>query len=66
MLQHMLLYLLCMLCIAIIIISIDGVSEGAAEHPFFGSRRSVVEELRSLPGFDSGLVSRRDFWEPPI
>ena len=55
-----------MLCIAIIIIIIDGVSEGAAEHPFFGSRRSVVEELRSLPGFGSGLVSRRDFWEPPI
>jgi len=32
-----------------------GVEEGAARHPFFGSRRAV-DELSKLPGFHAGLV----------
>mmetsp|Transcript_115465 Transcript_115465/g.327175 ORF Transcript_115465/g.327175 Transcript_115465/m.327175 type:complete len:679 (-) Transcript_115465:42-2078(-) len=32
-----------------------GVEEGAAKHPYLGSRR-VVEDLRECPGFRAGLV----------
>lgn len=32
-----------------------GIEEGAAKHPYFGTRR-VLEDLASFPGFASGLV----------
>jgi len=33
-----------------------GIEDGAAAHPYFGSRQRVLEDLAKLPGFEAGLV----------